>query len=137
MKVRPIFWYVLAGVLTAALFWGAWGHVQATREPGQGEPLGDEQEYSVQAEKTNTASFLAALAVQAESLDTELMLFTTTEAAETNGYSCQVSAAGAYNDLTALLSWLGDQSCAAEIRQFDLKKDPNGAMQLVVELVLW
>lgn len=136
MKVRPIFWYMLTVVLTAAFLLGTHSHWQAAEALRQAGASNAEQEYHVSAEKTNTALFLEALAAEAEGSETELTLFTTSIASEQAAYSCQISATGAYNDLARLLSWLETQPCVAKIAQFALEEGEDGTMQLVVELIL-
>ena len=136
MRVRPIYWYALAGVLTLALLLGTEGHLQAIGELRQGVSAVSGQEYLQAAEKTDTAQFLDGLAEQAEDLNAELVLFTTESLPEDGVYGCQITASGAYNDLAALLSWLEGQTGVSEIQHFALKEDQNDAMQLEVKLVL-
>lgn len=136
MKVRPIFWYLLTAVLIMAFLLGTCSHWQTAEDWRQGREHPSEQEYSLSAEKTDTALFLAALAAEAEALDTELMLFTTNRASEQTASSCQISAEGAYNNLAQLLSWLETQPFTADIVQFTMKESTDGTMQLVVELIL-
>ncbi len=136
MKVRPIYWYVLSGVLSLALLLGAGSHWQEMSELRQGKSAVNGQEYLQTAEKTDTAHFLDDLAYQAEGLNAELVLFTTEKLPENGGYGCQITALGAYNDLAELLGWLESQTCVTEIRQFALKNDQDNTMQLVVNLLL-
>ena len=75
MKVRPIYWYVLSGVLSLALLLGAGSHWQEMSELRQGKSAVNGQEYLQTAEKTDTAHFLDDLAYQAEGLNAELVLF--------------------------------------------------------------
>ena len=136
MRVRPIYWYALSGVLTFALLLGTGSHLQAIGELRQGVSAVSEQEYDGTAEKTDTAQFLDELAEQAEDLNAELVLFTTEGLLEDGGYGCQITASGAYNDLAALLSWLESQTGVLDIQYFALKEDQNNVMQLEVKLVL-
>ena len=136
MKVRPIFWYLLMVVLIMAFLLGTSSHWQAAEALRQGREMASEQEYQLSAEKTNTALFLEALAAEADALDVELTLFTTSMVPEQADASCQVSAAGAYNDLAQLLGWLETQSRVVEIAQFTIEANKDGVMQLVVELIL-
>ena len=136
MKVRPIFWYMLTLTLALAFGLGTWGHVQAARQWPTERALSYEQEYPLAAEKTDTALFLEQLAEQAALLQTELTLYTTESASGDGGYSCQITAAGAYNDLAQLLIWLQEQSCVGKIQHFDLSGTGESRL-LVVEAVLW
>lgn len=136
MKVRPIFWYLLTVVLIIAFLLGTDSHWRAAEALRHGKTPAPEQGYHVSVEKTNTALFLEALAAEAEALDTELTLFTTSIAPEQADAGCQISAAGAYNDLAQLLSWLETQPCVAKIAQFTLEEGADGAVKLVVELIL-
>ncbi len=135
MRVRPIYWYILAGVLVMALLLGAGENLQEIRQLKQGVAGLSGQENSPGAEKTDTALFLAELADQAEDLTTELVLFTTENLLEADGLHGQITATGAYNDLAELLSWLESQSGVYQIEQFVLKEDQSSAMQLVVDVV--
>lgn len=135
MKVRPIFWYLLAAALVLGFALGGARHMLSIAQLRSMEDLPMTPSSAIMVTATDTVDFVAELARM--SGDAVTLARFTAENAPSGGSRCQITATGAYNELAAFLSQLEAAPSVRSVDDFVLSaSSEEEALTLTVEVTI-